>query len=117
MTEKAEKLVNPHDAVDFMIAKSGEYAQAKANRIYVEEYRKTLKAELCKEALQAGYEAVNAQEREAYSHPAYKTHLEAIKQAVEAEERLRWLLIAAEARIDVWRSLESSKRAELKVVL
>lgn len=112
-----KKMTDPNEAVDYMIAKSGEYAQAKANRIYVEEYRKTLKAELCKRAMEAGYEAVNAQEREAYSHPDYKSHLTAIKQAVEAEEKLRWMLIAAEARIEVWRSLEASKRIEVKATV
>ena len=113
----SEKLIDPNAAVDFIIAKSTEYAQAKANRLYVEEYRKTLKAELCKKALEMGYEAVNAQEREAYSHPDYKAHLTAIRQAVEAEEKLRWLLVAAEARISVWRSLEASNRVQDKVTL
>lgn len=117
MKEKKDKLIDPNEAVDYMISKSTEYAQAKANRIYVEEYRKTLKAELCKKALEKGYEAVNAQEREAYSHPDYKKHLEAIKEAVEAEEKLRWMLIAAEARISVWRSLEASNRVQDKVAM
>ncbi len=112
-----KQLRDPNEAVDYMIQTSTQYAQAKANRIYCEEYRKTLKAELCKQAMEMGYEAVNAQEREAYSHPDYKAHLTAIKEAVEAEEKLRWMLIAAEARIEVWRSLEASKRTELKAVL
>ena len=107
-----EKVIDPNEAIDFMIANAKKYAQAKANRIFVEEYRKTMKAELCKEALAAKIEAVNAQEREAYSHPDYKQHLLAIKAAVEEEERLRWLLVAAQARIDVWRSMEASNRAQ-----
>lgn len=106
----SEKIIDPNDAIDFMIANSKKYAQAKANRTYLEEYRKTMKAELCKEALTHGFEAVNAQEREAYSHPDYKQHLLAIKEAIEEEERLRWLLVAAQARIDVWRSMEASNR-------
>lgn len=114
---KPRKPTDPNEAVDFILAKSAEYAQAKANRIYVEEYRKTLKAELCKKALEQGYEAVNAQEREAYSHPDYKAHLTAIREAVEAEEQLRWMLIAAEARIEVWRSLESSARMQVKATV
>jgi len=112
-----EKVIDPNDAIDFMIANAKKYAQAKANRVYCEEYRKTMKAELCKEALVAGFEAVNAQEREAYSHPDYKEHLKAIKQAIEEEERLRWMLVAAQARIDVWRSLEASNRAQDRATL
>ena len=102
--------IDPNAAIDFMIANSKKYAQARANRIYAEEFRKTLKAELCKTALMGGFDAVNAQEREAYSHPDYKSHLKAIKEAIEEEERLRWLLVAAQARIDVWRSVEASNR-------
>lgn len=103
--------IDPNDAIDFMIANSKRYAQAKANRTYLEEYRKTMKAELCKEALAKGFEAVNAQEREAYADPDYKAHLLAIKAAIEQEEQLRWMLVAAQARIDVWRSMEASNRA------
>lgn len=102
--------IDPNDAINYMIKNSERYAQAKANRTYLEEYRKSMKAELCKEALVAGFEAVNAQEREAYSHPDYKQHLLAIKAAIEEEERLRWMLVAAQARIDVWRSMEASNR-------
>ena len=107
-----EKLIDPQAAVDYMIAKSAEYAQAKANRVYCDEYRKTMKAELMKAAMVAKHETAAAQEREAYAHPEYKQHLLALKEAVEHEERLRWMLIAAEARIEVWRSQEASKRSE-----
>jgi len=108
---------DPHEAVDYILANAKKFAKAKAERVYLEEYRKTMKAELCKEALTHGFEAVNAQEREAYSHPDYKQHLLAIKAAIEEEERMRWLMVAAQARIDVWRSLESSARAQVKNTL
>lgn len=111
------EMIDPNQAIDYIIAKSGEYAQARAERIYMEELRKTIKAELCKTALHHGFEAVNAQEREAYSDPNYRKHLMAIKQAVEAEEKLRWMLIAAQARIDVWRSQEASNRAIERMTL
>ena len=107
----SEKLIDPNAAIDFMYENAVKFAQAKANRYYLEEYRKTLKAELCKDALQNGFEAVNAPEREAYSHPTYKTHLKAIKEATQLEEQLRWQLIAAQSRIEVWRSQEASNRA------
>lgn len=112
-----EKLIDPMAAVDYMIAKSTEYAQAKANRIYMEEYRKSLKSQLMKDALVEGNAAVNAQEREAYASPAYVQHIQALREAVEAEETIRWMLVAAEARIEVWRSQEASKRAEGKATL
>jgi hypothetical protein len=109
----SEKLIDPQAAVDYMIAKSGEYAEAEAHKIYMEEMRKTIKAEEMKAAESRGngeYKTAAMQEREAYASPRYKTHLEALKQAVERRERLRWMLIAAQARIEVWRSQEASNR-------
>ena len=35
----------------------------------------------------------------------------------DLEENLRWMLIAAEARIEVWRSQEASKRSEIKMTM
>jgi len=113
----SEKMIDPQAAVDFMIAKSGEYAKAKADRIYCDEYRKTLKAQLMKDAMVGKHETAVAQEREAYAHPDYKQHLLAIKEAVEAEEKLRWLLIAAEARIEVYRTQSANNRALDRVTL
>ena len=89
------------------------YAKAKAERMYVEEYRKTLKAKIMSEDKS---QPVNAQERNAYSHPGYEQHLLAIKEAVEIEEELRWKLIAAQAMVEVWRSLSANQRAENKVL-
>jgi hypothetical protein len=106
-----EKRIDPNDAVDFMYNHAVDYAQAKANRFYSEEYRKTIKAELMKDAMQAGFEAVNAQEREAYSHPKYKAHLEVIKTAMATEEMLRWQLVSAQARVEVWRTQCANDRA------
>ncbi len=107
----SDKLIDPQEAVDFMIAKSGEYAQAEANKIYMEEMRKTIKAEQMQIAETEGEcKTAAMQEREAYASARYKTHLVALREAVEKRERLRWMLIAAQARIEVWRSQEASNR-------
>lgn len=113
----SDKMIDPQAAVDYMIAKAGEYAKAKSDRIYCEEYRKSLKSMLMKDALSAGHNAANAQEREAYASDEYIRHLKALREAVEVEENLRWMLIAAEARIEVWRSQEASKRSEIKMTM
>jgi hypothetical protein len=49
-------------------------------------------------------------EADAYAHPEYQAVLEGLREAVEEAERLRWMLIAAQARVDVWRSYEASNR-------
>jgi len=108
-------MIEPIQALDFIRDTALPMAQAKANRIYIEEFRKTQKALLMRDAENAGIVAISAQEREAYSHEKYQKLLLGLKEAVQEEERLRWLMIAAQAKIEVWRSLESSKRAEMKL--
>ena len=99
--------------LDFIRDHAPEYAQAKADRIYMEEYRKSLKASYMSEMVG---EPVNAQERYAYAHPGYVAHLKALSAAVEKEENLRWLLIGVQAKISVWQSLGANQRAEAKVL-
>jgi hypothetical protein len=116
----SEKMIDPNDAVDFMIAQSAKYAEAEANKVFMEELRKTIKAEEMKNAEAYGngeYKTAAMQEREAYASPRYKEHLVALRQAVQERERLRWLLIAAQERIAVWRSMEASNRHVEKATL
>jgi hypothetical protein len=101
----------PHQAVDYIIKNSPEYARAKSQRIYLEEFRKTKKALLMKDALARGIEAANAQEREAYSHPEYQELLQGLAAAIETEEKLKWHLEAARMSCDIWRSEEATNRA------
>lgn len=99
--------IDPHQAIDFMLKNAGKFAKAKAERVYLEEFRKSKKALLMGESRA---EAANAREQYAYGHPDYVALLDGIRQAVEVEEGLRWSLVAAQARIDVWRSQEASNR-------
>jgi hypothetical protein len=63
---------------------------------------------------QAGTEVLGKQETFAYAHQDYIEILEGIKQAVEKEEKYRWLMTAAQARIEVWRTEQYSARMEMK---
>jgi hypothetical protein len=66
------------------------------------------------EAELAGQKSAASQERDAYASAEYVSHLEALRDAVEAEEVLRWRLIAAQAKIEAWRSISANQRAEAK---
>ena len=105
---------DPHKAVDYILMNSGKHAKAKSERIYLEEYRKSLKAMLMKQCMET---AIGAQEREAYAHADYRALLDGIKEATEIEEKFRWDLIAAQAAIDIWRTEQSNLRAEGKVTI
>jgi len=105
--------IDPNQAIDYILKNSEQFAQAKAERIYLEEFRKSKKALLMQRHRE---ESIGAQEREAYAHPEYKELLEGLRAAIEREEKLRWDLVAAQARVDVWRSLEASNRREGRAV-
>jgi len=95
-------------SLDFLRDNAEEAAQARADRIYIEEYRKTVKAQIMKEH---GEQSGIAQEREAYADPRYIEHLEAIRDAVFRDEKYRFLREAASAKIEAWRTASSNYRA------
>ena len=102
---------HPHKAIQFLIDTAPLYSRAKASRMFLDEFRKSRKAQLM---AQAGTEVLGKQETFAYAHPEYIQILEGIKEAVELEERYRWLMTAAQARIEVWRTEQYSARMEMK---
>lgn len=101
------ELIDPNKAVDYLIEKSKEFAQAKAERSHLEHFRKSKKAILMNACTER---AVAAREQFAYSHPEYIEVLDGIKAAIEREELLRWRLEAARLRVEVWRSENANNR-------
>ena len=100
-------------ALDYLRDNAEKAALARANRIYLEEYRKSKKAMLMKESK---VEAISAQERDAYAHPEYLEFLEGLRTAVFEDEKHRFLLQAASAKIDAWRTEQSTQRAMGKIM-
>ena len=96
-------------ALDFLRDSAVEAAQFKANRVYMEEYRKSLKAQIMAEYTNL---PGNAQEREAYKDVRYIEHLEALKESVFEDEKLRFLMEAAKAKISAWQTMV---KAEINV--
>jgi len=100
--------IDPHKAIDFLLKNAEKYAHAKAQRVYLEEFRKSKKALLMN---QCDEKAANAREQYAYSHPEYLEVIEGYRAAVEVEETLKWQLIGAQLRVEVYRTQEASNRA------
>ena len=103
--------IDPHEAVEYLIKNAPRFAQAKADRVFIEEFRKSKKALLMR---QSGESAIGAQERDAYAHPEYVELLKGLQAAVQVEEELRWMMIAAQARIDVYRTQSATARMQDK---
>jgi hypothetical protein len=102
-------MTDPYAHADFIFENAERSAKAKSARVYLQEFRKTKKA-----ILMAHSTAKTAADREvyAYSHPDYLEVINCIKLAVEEEELLHWQMVAAQARIEIWRSQEASNRQQ-----
>lgn len=99
-------------AVDWLRENARGMAQARAERIYMEQWIKTVKATLQDE--NASAPSMAASEMRALASPKYLAALQAYKQAIETDEYNRFMVTAAEAKIEAWRSQESTRRAEGK---
>ena len=108
---------NPNKVVEFLLRNAGKYAKAKSERIYIEEFRKSKKALLMQMAQLKGVETMAAQERDAYANEEYQELLEGLKIAVETEEKLRWQMLAAQIKVDIWRTEQANNRFIEKATL
>ena len=104
-----DDLKDPNRAVDYVIANAGKLAQAKAQRVYLEEFRKSKKAILMGQCVE---KSAVAREQYAYSHEDYLALLGGLKAAIEVEETVKWHMVAAQARIEIWRTQEASNRMQ-----
>ncbi len=95
--------------MDWLRDNASRMAQERAERMYMEQWIKTVKATLQSE--QQGISAAAA-EIIALASPKYMAALQAYRNTIKAAETNRFLVAAAEAKIDAWRSQESTRRAE-----
>lgn len=95
-------------ALDILHDRDGIAAQSRANRLHLEEYRKSLKALIMNEYQ---LESLGAQERHAYSAPRYIDFLEKVLHtAIEEDEKHKYLREGAAATIEIWRSQQANER-------
>ncbi len=96
-------------SVDWLRDNAERIGEARATRIYMEQWHRTVRATIQSE--QVGL-SMAAAEAVALASPRYLAALQALKQAVKEDETLRFLASAEEARLECWRSQESTRRAE-----
>ena len=97
-------------ALDYLRDSATEAAKTRAERLYLDDYSRVLRATIMSEHLS---EPVNAQERYAYSDIRYRNHLEALKISIYEDEKARFLREAAAVKIEVWRSEQANERQKL----
>ena len=94
-----------------MREKIKDFAKAKADRVYLDHFRKSKLAILMK-GCQSEYDTAAMQEREARRHPDYLEVLNGLREAIEIEERLRWELKMKEMEFEAWRTRQANQRSE-----
>ena len=107
MTEIKEEFQDIDKTLAFIRDHAPKLAKAKAERIYLENYKKSLFALLYREV---EGKTVADREYETYAQAAYIDHLYALKVAVEEEEAIKWMMISAQLRCEVWRSEQANAR-------
>lgn len=102
------KPIDPQAAMQQIWELAPRYAKAKSERVYLEEFRKSKKALLMQTSPE---KSAVMQERDAYADPDYIALLAGLRAAVEAEETLKWRLVASEAAVEIWRTQSANERA------
>jgi len=86
------------------------FAKAKAERVYIEQFRKSKKAILMRSAGAAGFKTQSEREQYAYAHPDYVELIEGLKNAVEIEEKCKWALEKFKVEFEYWRTTQANER-------
>lgn len=108
MTEQeAEK------ALDYIRTTAPLFAEAKANRTYIENFMKSKKAILMAEAAAS---TIGGKDMEAMAHPDYITLLEGHRDATRLEEEYKWKMEAAKLYFEKWKVEQFNQRIEARAI-
>lgn len=94
-------------AIDYLRDSASKAGRARAEREYMDEYKKVIKASIMRENAD---KPIGTQEAIAYSDPRYATHLTVMKEAIERDEFYRWGRTAAEAKLAAWQTMSANNR-------
>lgn len=95
------------EALAFLHSNARKAAQDRANAIYMQEYRKVIKAQIMREEPD---KPEHVREARAYADPRYIKHLEALRVALEQDEYMRWMRVYAESTIAAWQTQSANSR-------
>jgi len=113
-SEKMDE-ISPFLALDFIRDNAKRLGHLKGAVYANTELRKVKKSRLM--LMATDLKTQTEKEAYAYAQESYEQHILDTAEIIAEYDTLRALMIAAEAKIEVWRSLESSARAEGKATL
>tara|TARA_R100000750_G_scaffold43029_1_gene28409 strand:- start:82 stop:405 length:324 start_codon:yes stop_codon:yes gene_type:complete len=95
-------------ALHWMAENVGTLSKAISDRKYLEDFKKVKLSMLIQEAPPG---TVSSKESWAFAHEDYEEVLQGLRAAVEQEAELKHMFTIAEARIEVWRTIQANNRA------
>jgi len=112
MTEETAKTIDVEKSLAFIRKNARDYAAAKGDRVYLEQFRKSKKAILMVEAEKNGRKTGEERASYAYAHEEYLSILTALQIAVEKEEYLKLMIAGCQLKIELYRTEQANQRAE-----
>jgi hypothetical protein len=106
---ESEQLERRMDALRTLIVK---HANAKRDRVHLEQFRKVKVALLMREAEAAGFASLGAQEREALANLEYRQLIQDLADATGTETETWWTLQLEQWKFEAWRTQMASDRME-----
>ena len=100
-------------AIDYIRDSAPEFAKAKAERTYIENYLKVVKA---KEMANSDKKTLGDREIDAYMSADYEMQLRAMRAAVEIEENLKYRMEAAKLRFEHYKIECFNNRVEARAM-
>ncbi len=111
----AERNLGAEKAADFIRDNAAKYAKAKAQATFLQHHRKTIRGQLIKEYSKQGITGAEMLKAHAEADERYETLLKGWREAIEIYEELNKLMGAAELKVEIFRTISSTERAEMNL--
>ncbi len=97
-------------ALEWLAENAGPAAQARAERLWLEEFMPAMRAKIAAECIEAGDSAAAA-DTKAKASQAYHDVLKGYREAVERDEKYRWQRSRADALLSAYQTLSANSRS------
>ncbi len=101
--------------LDYIRDNSPKYAEAKAQRVYIENFLRSKKSFLMNEC-PSQIKTLGDKEAYAYAHPDYVDLLKGLQAAVSTEEEIKWRMEAAKLKFEFWKTEQFNNRVEARAI-
>ena len=99
--------------IEYIRDKAPEFAKAKAERTYIENALKTVKA---RQMAESDKKTLGDREIDAYMSIEYETMLKGLREAVAIEEEIKWRMESAKLKFELWKTEQFNNRVEARAM-